>query len=427
MDIVVVGMNHRSAPLEVREKLAFGKRSLCGALCNLKNGSCLWECSILSTCNRVEVYGVADTCEDAVPSITRFLSSHGELPLDFFEESLYIQRQPESIRHIFRVVSGLDAMMVGEKEIVAQVKEAYEKATEAQSVQSILNALFQRALRVSKRVRTETRIDAVAVSVSSAAVELAKKIFGDLADSVVMIVGAGQTSEQTLKHLVKAGAGSIIASNRSFEKARKLATAFGGEAVRLDDCMARLATVDIVISSTASPRAIIGKECVRQAMRRRRNRPLFLVDIAVPRDIAPEVNELDNVYLYNIDDLNEIARANLRKKEEEISRGERIINEEVSSFMAWLTSLQASPIITKLHEHFEFVRREEMHKAFSKLPELSGEARQKIENMTRRMIKRLLHVPTTRIKNAAGRKEGAAMMGWLTDLFDLDSQKKEKQ
>jgi glutamyl-tRNA reductase len=427
MDIVVVGMNHRSAPLEVREKLAFAKHSLCGALCNLKDGSCLWECGIISTCNRVEVYGVAEECDSAVQAITRFLSGHSAQPQDFFQGSLYIQKQPESIRHIFRVASGLDAMMVGEKEIVAQVKEAYDKAREAQSAGRVLNALFQRALRVSKRVRTETRIDVAEVSVSSAAVELAKKIFGNLADNIVMIIGAGETSEQTLKHLVASGAGSIVASNRSFEKAQELARAYNGKAVRLDHCVEELAHVDVVISSTAAPRAIIGKGCVRQAMRKRRNRPLFLIDIAVPRDIAPEVNELDNVYLYNIDDLKEIAQSNLHRREEEIIRGERIVNEEVSLFMGWLNSLQASPVIRKLHEHFESVREEEMHRALSKLPELPGETRQEIEAMTRRMIKRLLHTPTTRIKKAAGQKDSAAVMTWLTNLFGLDDHKKDEK
>jgi len=425
MDIIVVGMNHRSAPLEVREKLAFSKRSLCGALRNLKDGTCLWECGIISTCNRVEVYGAVEDCDNAVQAITDFLSGHSGEPRTLFEETLYVRKQPESVRHIFRVVCGLDAMMVGEKEIVAQVKEAYEKATEAQSVGTILNALFQSALRASKRVRTETRVDASAVSVSSAAVELAKKIFGDLADSKIMIVGAGQTSEQTLKHLVASGAGAIVASNRSFDKAQELARSYNGKAVPLDNCVQELAKVDIVISSTAAPRAIIGKDRVRQAMRRRRNRPLFLIDIAVPRDVDPDVNEIDNVYLYNIDDLKEIALANLRKREEEITKGERIINEEVSSFMGWLNSLQATPIIRKLHQHFESVREEEMHRVLSRLPDLPHEAREKIETMTRRIIKRLLHTPTTKIKKAARQKEGAATLGLLTDLFGLEEHKKE--
>ncbi len=422
-----MGLNHRSAPVEVREKLAIARSCLCEVLCALKGQTGLWECGIVSTCNRTEVYGAAAQADGALQSVKDFLSRQSGQPQAFFVPSLYFQKQPESVRHLFRVASGLDAMMVGEKEIVAQVKEAYEKAVEAGSVRAILNALFQRALKVSKRVRTETRIDSGAVSVSSAAVELAKKIFGDLSDKTVMIVGAGQTSEQTLKHLVDDGAGSIVASNRSFDKAVELARTYGGRAVRLDDCIEELVRVDIVISSTAAPHAIIVKEQVREAMRRRRNRPLFLIDIAVPRDIDPEVNQIDNVYLYDIDDLKEIAEANLRRRSGEIVKAERIIDEETSLFTGWLNSLEAAPIIRKLHEHFESVRAEEVEKAVSKMPHLSGEVQEKIEAVTQKIIKRLLHVPTARIKKAAREKEGVVGLGFVTNLFGLDENQKEEK
>jgi len=427
MDIVVVGLNHRSAPLEVREKLAIGKSCLCDVLRELKQETCVWECVIVSTCNRVEVYVVAEQGDDSLEIVKEFLSRRSGQPQEFFEPGIYFREQPESVRHIFRVASGLDAMMVGEKEIVSQVKEAYEKAVEAASVGTVLNALFQRALRVSKRVRTETRIDAGAVSVSSAAVELAKKIFGDLSDRTVMIVGAGQASEQTLKHLVDDGAGSIVASNRSYDKAVELARTYGGRAVRLDDCAEELARADIVISSTAAPRAIIRKDHLRKAMWRRRNRPIFLIDIAVPRDIDPQVNEIDNVYLYNIEDLKEIAEANLRKRRQEVAKCDRIVEQEVSSFMGWLNSLQAAPIIRKLHHRFEAIRSEELERAVSKLPELSDETRKKLDAMTRRMVKKLLHLPTTRIKKAARQKNGALGLGLVSNLFGLDEDGKEEK
>ncbi len=426
MDIVLLGLSHRSAPVEVREKLAIGRHCLCDALCDLKGGTGLWECGILSTCNRVEIYGTADDGERTLDAIKDFLSRRSGEPQTVFESSLYFHRQPESVRHIFRVASGLDAMMIGEKEIVAQVKEAYEKTIEARSSGTILNVLFQRALKVSKRVRTETRIDTGAVSVSSAAVELAKKIFGDLSDKTVMIVGAGQTSEQTLKHLVDNGAESVVASNRSFDKAVELARIYGGRAVRLDDCTEELGRVDIVISSTAAPQCIIHRDRVRQAMKRRRNQPLFLIDIAVPRDIDPEANQIENVYLYNIDDLKEIAEANIRKRKEEITRGEKIVGEEVTSFMGWFDSLQATPLIQKLHQHFESVRTEEMERLASKLPHLSEEIREKFDVTTRRMIKRLLHTPTTRIKKVAREKDGTAGLGLLSNLFGLTDTEKEE-
>lgn len=427
MDIVLVGLNHRSAPIEVRERLSIGKSSLCDVLRDLKQAAGLWECGIISTCNRVEAYATANRGDDALEILKNFLSRRSGQPLAFLESSLYSRKQPESVRHIFRVASGLDAMMVGEKEIVAQVKEAYEKAVEAESVGTVLNALFQRALRVSKRVRTETMIDAGAVSVSSAAVQLAKKIFGDLSKRTVMIVGAGQTSEQTLKHLVDDGAGSIVASNRSYEKAVDLARTYGGRAISLKDCEDELARADIVISSTAAPRAIIGKEHLRTAMRRRRNRPIFLIDIAVPRDIDPQVNEIDDVYLYNIDDLKEIAETNLRKRRQEVAKCDIIVEQEVSSFMAWLNSLEAAPIIRKLHEHFESVRAEELERAMSKLPQLSDEARKKLDTMTRRMIRRLLHSPTTRIKKVARQKNGAIRLGLVNTLFGLDEDGEEER
>jgi glutamyl-tRNA reductase len=425
MNLVVVGVNHRSAPIEVREKLAFCKRSLHDVLCRLKEDTGLWECGIISTCNRVEVYGAGCEEDSCLEAVKNFLSRQCGQPRPFFEPSLYLQKQPESVRHIFRVASGLDAMIVGEKEIVAQVKEAYEKAVEAGSVGPVLNALFQRALRVSKRVRTETRIDVGAVSVSSAAVDLAKKIFGELSGKTVMIIGAGQVSELTVKHLVDDGAGSIIASNRSFDKAEDIARRYGGNAVRLDNCVNELAKADIAISSTAAPGIIIHKEQIREAMRKRHHRPMFLIDIAVPRDIDPLANDIDNVYLYNIDDLKAIADANLRKRREETIQGERIIEEEVASFMGWLDSLQATPLIRKLREHFESVRVEELKKAFPNESNLSKEVHDKLDVVTRRMIKKLLHVPTTRIKKVAREKEGVSGLALLNDVFGLDEHKKE--
>lgn len=422
-----MGLNHRSAPVEVREKLAIGRTCLCDVLCDLKRATCVWECGIISTCNRVETYVTADQGDRLLEIVKDFLSRRSGQPPDFFESSLYFEKQPESVRHIFRVASGLDAMMVGEKEIVAQVKEAHETAIEAGSAGTLLNALFQRALRVSKKVRTETRIDEGAVSVSSAAVDLARRIFGDLSERTVMIVGAGQTGEQTLRHLVDNGAGSIVASNRSYEKAVELARRYEGRAIRLDDCVEELARVDIVVSSTSAPRAILGKDHLRHAMRKRRNRPIFLIDIAVPRDIDPEVNEIDNVYLYNIDDLTEIAETNLRRRRQEMARCETIVQQEVASFMGWWNSLQATPIIRNLHQHFESVRSEELGRALSKLPHLGEDARDKVDVMTKRIINRLLHVPTTEIKKAAGRKDGTLGLAFVSELFGLNPDKKEER
>ncbi len=421
-----MGLNHRSAPIEVREKLAIGRTRLCEGLCDLKKANSVWECGIISTCNRVETYLTAAEGDGLLEVVKDFLSHRSGQPAGLFESSLYFKKQPESVRHLFRVASGLDAMMVGETEIVAQIKEAYERAVEAGCAGTLLNALFQRALRVSKKVRTETRIDEGTVSVSSAAVELAKRIFGDLSDKTVMIVGAGQTGEQTLRHLVDDGAGSIVASNRSYEKAVVLSNKYGGKAIRLDDCVQELSRVDIVISSTSSPRSILGKDHLRSAMRKRRNQPIFLIDIAVPRDIDPGVNEIDNVYLYNIDDLKEIAEASLRRRRREMTRCERIIDEDVVSFMGWLNSLQASPVIQNLHQHFESVRLEELDRILAKLPGLPAEVREKVDAMTQRLIKRLLHAPTAEIKKAARRRNGALGLAFVNALFGLNRDGKEE-
>lgn len=337
MDILVVGLNHRTAPVEVREKLAFGEKDLEAALPTLKKEAGLAEGLILSTCNRVEIYGVAPKGKPAgVGVLKEFLSRYHEVPRREIDPFMYDRVQPGSVGHLFRVACGLDSMVVGETEIFGQVKQAYLKADRLNTVGAILHRMFQKTFHIGKKVRTETGINEGAVSVSSVAVELAEKIFGNLRDKKAMIMGAGEMSEATVRHLVEKGTRSILASNRSLERAQKLAAQFQGEAVPYDLALERMREVDIVISSTSAPHPIIHAEAVRRLMQERGQRPIFIIDIAVPRDVDSEVEKLDNVYVYNIDDLKGLAETNLRQRRLQITRCDSLIEEEVARFMRWL-------------------------------------------------------------------------------------------
>lgn len=335
MDILVVGLNHRTAPVEVREKLAFAEKDLETVLPALRQETGLKEGLILSTCNRVEIYGVADG-KEKTDAVKNFLSRRRSVARREIDPYLYDRFQPGSVGHLFRVACGLDSMVLGETEIFGQVKKAYLKASELQSAGAVLHRMFQKTFHIGKKVRTETGINEGAVSVSSVAVELAEKIFGSLEAKKVMIMGAGEMSEATVRHLVEKGTPSVLASNRSFERAQKLAEQFQGEAVPYDQAFARMGEVDIVISSTSAPHPIIHAPEVRRVMQERGQKPLFFIDIAVPRDVDPEVERIDNVYVYNIDDLKGLATANLKQRQAQMALCDSLIEEEVGRFMRWL-------------------------------------------------------------------------------------------
>ena len=338
MKVFVAGMSYKTAPVEVREQLAVRASGLKCFGCRLKIGGDLSEVVLLSTCNRVEIYGVASKVNGNVHGLFRHLMSRD---LDVTPYA-YVREGEEAVRHLFTVAGGLDSMVIGETEITGQVKAAYQAAHEEKLTGRVLNRLFQTALSTAKDVRTLTQVGRGATSVGSVAVELAGKIFsGSLGEKTIMIIGAGKMGEACLRHLAKRGARSILVSNRSFERAVSLAREFSGQAVRLDDCLSAMVNADIVISSTGSPAAILKREDVAQVMHARRGRPLFLVDIAVPRDIDPEVQFVENVYLYDIDDLEEIVRENVRLREQELARCARIIEERVN---AVLTKLAPTPL-----------------------------------------------------------------------------------
>lgn len=335
MNIVVVGLSHQSAPIEVREQFAFTPGMLDEALALLRAEPGLDESLIVSTCNRVEIYGVGASAGDVIRAIDDFLHRFHELETRV-EKEIYRFEEPRSIEHLFRVVSGLDSMVLGETEILGQVKKAYDQALSSRATGKALNQLFQRAFQVAKKVRSQTVITRGSVSVASVAVELAQKIFGDLGESQVMILGAGDTSEKAARALQSRGVRSVMVANRTHERAAALAAELGGRAVRFDDFEREAAGVDIIISSVAAQHPILTRPGAGALMTARQNRPLFLIDLGVPRNIEPAVNELDNVYLYNVDDLQGIADGNMRARRDDLARCDELIAANVAKFEEWM-------------------------------------------------------------------------------------------
>ena len=333
MKVFVAGLSYKTAPVELREKLAVSPSTLRCSGCRLKIGGDLDEVVLLSTCNRVEVYGVAEKVNGNVHGLFRHLAPE----VVDFEPYLYVREGDEAVRHLFSVAGGLDSMVLGETEITGQLKHAYQTAQESKLTGRVLNRAFQTALQTAKEIRTNTQVGRGSTSIGSVAVDLAGKIFaGDLSDKTVMIIGAGKMGEACVRHLSKKGARSVLVSNRSFDRAVNLANEFGGRAIRFDGCLEAMAQADIVVSSTGSPQTILHREDVDRVMSARRNRPLFLIDIAVPRDIDPEIQHLDNVYLYNIDHLEKLVRENLRLREAELARCREIIEEKTTALMSRL-------------------------------------------------------------------------------------------
>jgi glutamyl-tRNA reductase len=340
MKLFVAGLSYKTAPVEVREKLAVHPTRLRCHGCRLKLGANLSELVLLSTCNRVEMYGVGPWGKGAAHKLFQMLST-GDVD---FSAYLYVKEGKAAIEHLFAVAGGLDSMVIGETEITGQVKQAYQAAQEAKLTGRITNRLFQTALQIAKEIRTETNIGRGAVSVGSVAVELAERIFdSNLGQKTVMIIGAGKMGEACVRHLAKKGSHSVLVANRSYDRALALATEFGGRAFRFDDCLTAMAEADIVVSSTGSPTTILGPSQIASVMKSRGNRPLFLIDIAVPRDIEPDVQQIENVFLYNVDHLETIVRENLRLREQELASCNLIISERAEALLARFAPRPSSP------------------------------------------------------------------------------------
>lgn len=426
MKIVVLGLNHRTAPLEMRERLAFPERALGDALKKLLDHQHIREGVILSTCNRVEIYTVVDDPEAGKIALQNFLEAYHGIEFAAVEDKLYIYTDPEAVSHLFRVASSLDSLVVGEAQILGQVKAAYSRAHENAGTGKILHSLFQRSFRVAKEVRTDTDIAKSPTSVSSVAVELAEKIFGELTGKKVLLLGAGEMSEMTARCLSSSGVASVLVSNRTFARAEELAAKFQGRAVKFDNFLEEMVYADIVISSTDAPHYVIKKKDILGIMPPRRHRPIFLIDIAVPRDIQPEVNEIDNAYLYNIDDLKTVSEENIKRRQKEMDRCLPIIERETAQFMSWLSSLESAPTIRALRRRAEEICRKELERSLRRLGKSSAAEREEVSSLSRRLVQELLHRPITCLKKQAGKGNGYLYTSAVRDLFDLNELEKEK-
>lgn len=417
---VTVGLNHITAPVEIREKVSFHPSEIHSALQELISCPALQGVVLLSTCNRLEIYAATTEVEAGINSIKKFLALHANLDEQELYQYLYVHTLYDSVRHLFRVVSGLDSMIMGETQILGQVSDAYEKASEVSVTNKVINVFFQNALTVGKRVRTETRIDQHPTSISYTAVELAKQVFGELAGHSILILGAGEMSALTAKHLVANGASTVLVSNRSYERAKALAAEFCGKAILFQDLDQTLDEADIVISATAATNFVIKPERMRQVMEARKNRPLLLIDIAVPRDIHPEVATIDGITLYDIDDLRGVVDTHQKAREQAAQKAELIIEEEMSNFLKWHNSLFAIPTIVALQRRGEEIKNALLNHSLEKLGDLNPKQEKVVRSMANSIVNHLLHAPITNLKEVANTSQGHLYTEILQNLFNLD-------
>ena len=417
--IVIIGLNHRTAPVEIRERLAFPTEAIGHALRSLLERESLQEGVILSTCNRVEICALASQGSQGTTEAKEFMAAYHGIPLGELNGYLYHYEKDEAVKHLFRVASSLDSMVLGEPQILGQVKDAYGYAAEFRTIGPVLDKFFSKTFSVAKRVRTETRVASSAVSVSYAAVELARKIFGDLSDKTVLLIGAGEMCELAARHLISAGVKGIMVTNRTFERAVKLAEEFGGTPIRFDEIPVHLKRADIVLSSTGAPHFILRRQDVEEVIRIRKNRPMFFIDMAVPRDIDPDANQVDNVYVYDIDDLNNVIETNLEERQREALKAEEIVAEEVHSFRRWLDAQQATPTIINLRRKYEEVKNAEVAKAMSMLGTEDPKMRKVVESLASSLLNKILHAPISSLKRDANGKNPMDLVTVVREIFDL--------
>lgn len=422
VNLIVVGLSHKTAPVEVRERLAFPETALAEVCRRIAAEAGVEEVMVLSTCNRVEVYAVAPTTDAGFASVSEFLARQtGDHSARGLEAHLYHYPGLDAIGHMFRVAASLDSMLLGEPQILGQFKDAYAAALAAGSTGVVLNKVAKKAISVAKRVRTETRIAENAVSVSYAAVELARKVFGDLSRHRVMLLGAGEMAELALRHLVQAGCHEVTVVNRTPERARRLAEELGGRAVPFEDFPEAMAEADIVLCSTGADHYVVGPEMVARALRARKHRPVLLIDISVPRNVDPEAGRLDDAFLYDIDDLQQVVDANLQERAAEARRAHLIVDEEVDGTARWLRSLEVVPTITALKGHAEAIARAEAEKALARLPHLSERDRAQVAAMAQAIVNKLLHAPFTSLRREAQEKGETDIVDAARRLFALSA------
>jgi len=420
MNIIVIGLNHKTASVEIREKFAFDSEKLPNALNQLKESKITAENVILSTCNRVEMYASVKDIDADVEKIRQFLSDFHNVPREALDKSLIIYQGPEAVRHIFRVASGLDSMVLGEPQILGQLKDAYGVSLKHKSTSILLNKLMKKTFSVAKSTRTETGIGKGAVNISFAAVELAKKIFEDLSGKSFMLMGAGEMAELAARHLIGSGVEDVTVTNRTIERAEELAQEFGGKVIPFENFMDELLHLDIAICSTGAPDYILRKEQLHKIMKERKQKPMFIFDISVPRNIDPEINDLDNVYLYDVDDLHEVVDVNTEERGKEAAKAEKIVEAEVKSFLKWQDSLAATPTIVALREKAEAIRQEELEKTLRKLGPLEEDTIKAIDYLSSSIMNKLIHPPTAALKSEEEDRE--IMIDMANRLFKLETE-----
>jgi glutamyl-tRNA reductase len=419
MRLLAVGLNHRCADVSLRERLAFDGPKLQEGLKALRALPEVQEVAVLSTCNRVEIYAAAREPQQAAQAIKGFLSSFHQVPPEDIKDTLYVHTDQEAVRHVFRVASSLDSMVVGEPQILGQLKEAFQLALQERTSGVLLNRLLKKAISVAKRVRTETRIAENAVSISFAAVELAQKIFTDLGDKAVMLLGAGEMAELAARHFISAGVRHMVVANRTYERGLQLAQEFRAQAVRFEEFLQAMLQVDIVLCSTGAPQYVLSKAELHEVMLRRKQRPMFIIDISVPRNIDPACQRLDNVYLYDVDDLQGVVDANLGQRKKEAQRAEEIVAQEVEVFERWRDSLQATPTIVALRRMAEEVKERELRKLLNRV-QLDEAQKEAVSYMATAIVNKLLHPPTVALKNS--HEDRQELIALLRKLYSLQAE-----
>ncbi len=419
MHMLLVGINYKSAPVELRECFSIPEPQLEDALARLRESSAIMETVIVSTCNRTEVYAVVTDAAMARKAVYGLLEQVSNLPADAFRAHIYAETGQAVVRHLHRVVCGLDSMVIGETQILGQVRQAFLFAQATGTTGSLLNQLFRRAVTFGKRVQTETGLGQSAVSVSYAAVSLAKKVFDHLSDKTVVVIGAGKMSELTLTHLAAQGVGKILVVNRTFERARHLAAAYGGHAFEMSALPFALKEADIVISSTGSKNYVLSADTTAELMKRRKRKPLFCIDIAVPRDIDPELAKLGNVYLYDIDDLQDVVASNVSHRKQESVRVTAMIEQEVNAFAVWLSEQEVVPLIAELRDKALIIQQGVMQSLEHKLPELDDRQRKMLQKHTMSIVNQLLRDPIASIKEMASEPGGEEALAAFVRIFAL--------
>ena len=420
VNLILVGVNHKTTPVEIREKLAFTKGKIEESVDRLFNFPDIIEHTILSTCNRVEIYARANCQDSAIKAIKQFICDFHEVSPVELEDHFYSYRNEEAVEHLFRVSSSLDSMILGEAQILGQVKDAYSLAKDLRSTGLVLNQLFEKAFSIAKKVREETGIAERSVSISSAAVELAQKIFDDLENRTVMLVGTGEMAELAAKHLISYGVKTVYVTSRTYDRAVNLARTLNGSALDFEAFKNELHRADIVITSTSAPNFIIKKEMVEKAIHERKNKPIFFIDIAVPRDIEPDVNDLENIYLYDIDDLHVVVSANMKEREKEAENAMNFISQEVTKFNNWVGTLDAVPTIVEIRKKAENIRKQEIEKTLKKISHLSEDDKKLLRQMSSSMVNKILHKPTIKLKQKTQSEDGHVYLKAIRHLFHLD-------